>query len=80
MTHIQIQDYISQIPWVVPMERIRYYLRDIRHLLFGAFTKDYHPQPELEENETLEDRKKAEFAELQRQAILAGAPMPTKEE
>ncbi len=78
MTHIQVQDYINQIPWVVPMERIRYYLRDIRHLLFGAFTKDYHPEPELDENETLQDRKKTEFAELQRQAILAGIQPPKK--
>ncbi len=78
MTWIQVQNYIDQIPWAVPMERIRYYLRDIKHWLYGAFNKDYHPQPELDENETIENHRERELAEIQRQAILSGIKPPIK--
>lgn len=48
---VQIELYISQIQWVSPMERVRYYLRDIKHVLFSYFIKDYEPQEELQEEE-----------------------------
>lgn len=49
MTEIQVQLYISQIVWVSPLERIRYYLRDIKHVLFSFFVKNYETQEEIEE-------------------------------
>lgn len=60
------------------MERIRYYLRDIKHVLFGYFVKDYDIQPELDEDETIESVKEKEFKEIQRQANLHGITPPTK--
>lgn len=78
MTEIQIQLYISQIGWVSPMERIRYYLRDIKHVLFSYFIRNYHSQPELDEDETISDHEKKDLQELKKQAMLAGIPPPEK--
>ena len=75
---VQIGLYISQIQWVSPMERIRYYLRDIKHVLFSYFTKDYEVHQELDEDETVESHKEREFEEIKRQARLHGIPPPEK--
>ncbi len=60
LTYPEIDDYLSQISYVAPLCRIRYYLRDIKNLLFSMFTQDYQPNPELDEDETLESRKSDE--------------------
>jgi len=60
------------------MERVRYYLRDIKHVLFSYFIKDYKPQPELDEDESEEDRKESEFKEIQKIAENNGIPKPIK--
>lgn len=75
---VQIGLYISQIQWVSPMERIRYYLRDIKHVLFSYFIQDYKIQQELDEDETIESVKEKEFEEIKRKAILHGIPPPKK--
>lgn len=78
MTMVQISLYISQIQWISPLERIRYYLRDIKNVLFSYFTKDYEVQQELDEDETVESHKEKEFEEIKRQAILHNISPPTK--
>jgi hypothetical protein len=78
MTEIQVQNYISQIQWVSPLERIRYYLRDIKHVLFSFLVEDYQAKEELGEDETVEMIKERELAETQRQAILHGIKPPLK--
>jgi hypothetical protein len=67
MTEIQIQHYISQISWVVTIERIKLYLKGFLGI-----------KEELEEDETPEERKEKDFKEIQKQAELHGIPKPKK--
>jgi hypothetical protein len=72
----QVDAYLGQIWYVVPMVRIRYYLRDIKHVLFSMFTKDYQPDPEYDEDEDAETRKADELYKTQLEAIKHGIPPP----
>jgi len=76
MTMYQIDAYLSQVWYVVPMIRIRYYLRDIKHVLFSMFTKDYQAEPEYDEDEDAETRKADELYNTQLEAIKQGIPPP----
>jgi hypothetical protein len=76
LTYPEIDDYISQIWYVSPMSRIRYYLRDIKNVLFGMFTEGYEPDAELDEGETKEDRRKTEFESLQNECEDSGLIPP----
>jgi len=79
LTYPEIDDYISQIWYVSPMSRIRYYLKDIKHVLFSMFTEGYEPDAELDEDESLEDRKKAEFEKFQEKCEDSGLIPPEEE-
>ena len=76
MTMYQIDAYLSQVWYVVPMIRIRYYLRDIKHVLFSMFTKDYQAEAEYDEDEDAETRKDDELYKTQLEAIKQGIPPP----
>ena len=78
MTMVQVSLYISQIQWVSPLERIRYYLRDIKHVLFSYFIKDYQADPEYDEDEDEQNHAERELIETQRLAKLHGIPLPTR--
>lgn len=78
MTNMQIQLYLSQIWYVSPLERIRYYLRDIKNGFFNMFSKDYQVDKELDENETDKTREADRLARLQLDAIKAGIRPPLR--
>jgi hypothetical protein len=62
LTLTEIDDYISQIKYVAPLFRIRYYLRDIKNALYSMFSEEgsYIPDPEYDEDETAETRAEDE--------------------
>ena len=78
MTEIQIQLYLSQIWYVSPLERIRYYLRAIRDGFFSMFSEGYAPDPEYDEGENADTRKQAELKAVQKEAIKAGIKPPKR--
>lgn len=53
-------------------------MRDIKNLLFTKFTEGYEPDPELDEDETIEDREQAEFEDLQDNCNKIGLIPPEK--
>jgi hypothetical protein len=75
MTMYQIDSYISQVWYVVPMVRIRYYLKDIKHVLFSMFVKDYQAEPEYDEDENETTRKDDELRRVQVEHLrMGGSP------
>lgn len=75
MTVYQIEAYISQIWYVSPLERIRYYIRNILAIML-KWLCDQELPVELEEDETLEAHKERELEEIQRMAKLADIDPP----
>ena len=78
MTEIQIQLYLSQIWYVSPLERIRYYLRAIRDGFFSMFSEGYVPDPEYDEGETADTRRQAEIKAVQKEAEAKGIKGPKR--
>lgn len=75
MTTYQIDAYLSQIWYVSPMERVRYYLRHILSILLKWLFDQDLPE-ELDEDETLEAHKQRELEETQYLAKMAGIEPP----
>lgn len=78
MTEIQIQLYISQIWYVSPLEKIRYYLRDIKNGFFSMFSKNYKPDPEYDETEDEKTREADRLTRIQLEAIKMGLKPPLR--
>ena len=78
MTNAQIQLYLSQIWYVSPLERIRYYLRDIKDGFFSMFSKNYNSDPEYDENETDKTREDTKLLKIQLAALKAGIKPPLR--
>lgn len=80
LTLIEIEDYISQIKYVAPLFRIRYYLRDIKNALFTMFSEEgsYIPDPEFDEDETAETRAKDEAKVFQDKCESVGIEPPER--
>ena len=76
LTYPEQTDLLSQIRYVSEFGWIRKYLREIKHVLFSLFTQDYEPDLELDEDETLEDRKETDFKRFQDQCNDAGLIPP----
>lgn len=75
MTYPEIDAYLSQIWYVSPLARIRYYLKDIKHVLFSMFVKDYKPDPEYDEDENEQTRKDDELLRIQVEHLrMGGSP------
>jgi hypothetical protein len=71
----QIDAYLSQIWYVVPMVRIRYYLRNIYSIMLKWLCDADLPE-EYDEDEDTETRKADELYKTQLEAIKQGIQPP----